>query len=268
MTGQVLSQRIDVKAETDVSCLCVDSSLELDQLIEHVERADNIERPQSIELLHHELPNDKLIDDALLFITFDDGTGDIEVHFQVVLVFQAGDKSRTFDVHQTVGTCHHHITEAQAFGITLHTHTEVQGQRKVAQHGSKGARDVLQNGRSTNGRGEEGELGTCLLVGEVHIATHEMELGALTLLKLEVFQSQAFFIGRHLTLQLTDVDAGNGVLSRTLTQPAVHRTILDTVNGYLQVSPYIEVSHVEETALGFVGILTRAVVVGLIVDTV
>ena len=95
-----------------------------------------------------------------------------------------------------------------------------------------------------------------------------MDLSTLTLLKLEVFQSHAFLVGRHLTLQLADVDAGNGVLSRTLTQPAVHRSVLDAVNGQLKVSPYIEVSHVEESTLGLVGILARAVVVGLIVDTV
>ena len=93
MTGQVLGQCIEVKVETDVSCLCVDSSLKLDQLIEHVKGTDNIERPQGIELLHHELLDNELVDDALLFITLDDGTWDIEVHFQVVLVFQAGDKS-------------------------------------------------------------------------------------------------------------------------------------------------------------------------------
>ena len=125
MTSQVFCQRIDVKSETDVSCLRVDSSLELYKFIEYVERADNIECSQGLELFHHELANDKLVDDALLFIALDNGTGDIEVHFQVVLVLQTCDISRCLDVHQTVRTCHHHIAEAQTFGIAFHTHTKV-----------------------------------------------------------------------------------------------------------------------------------------------
>ena len=125
MTGQVFGQRIEVKVETDVSCLRIDSSLKLDKLIEHIERTNNIECSQGLKLLHHELSDNKLIDDALLFIALDNGTGDIEVHFQVVLVLQTCDISRCLDVHQTVRTCHHHIAEAQTFGIAFHTHTKV-----------------------------------------------------------------------------------------------------------------------------------------------
>ena len=102
----------------------------------------------------------------------------------------------------------------------------------------------------------------------MHVATNETEHSALALLNQEVFQSHAFLVGCHLTLQLADIDAGNGVLSRTLAQPAVHRTVLYAVDGKFQVGPNVEVSHIEEATLGFVGILARTMVVGLVVDTI
>ena len=257
---KILVVLVQCEVEVDVAGLGLYQSLKLLLLPQHIERPLIVQRTQLVELLHHELLDRELIDDALLLTTLDDSLADIEVYPQGVLVFQAADGSLSLDTEQPARACHRHVAEAHALVVALHAHTEVQWQREVTQHRGKRLGDVLQYRRTADGRGGITELGPRLLVGEVEVAALKVQL-CLALLYLDILQLHALLVGRHLAQQLTDVNARHAVLCRQLADPSMYRTIRYAVNDQLHVGPDIKVSDVEEATLGLAGILAGQVVV-------
>ena len=179
---------------------------------------------QSVQLLHHEFLHRKLVDDALSIGAISSHLLNIEVDTQSIFILQIRDAPRGIDVQFAIRRTDHHIAEAQLVIVTTHLCLQVQRNRELAEHGSKGAGNILQQHPTLDWRGRESQRAPFLLVRKLEISTSNSQRG-MGQFNGDVTQMRCAFVGIDLQQQLFNKESGATVFSHTISNLR-HQSIL------------------------------------------
>ena len=186
---------------------------------------------------------------------------DVKMDLHLVLVLQVAYETVSPDVEVFLNAIDTHIVEAHALVIAYETGLQLQGFLKVLQHGSEGARDVLQDGGTGDERRLVSQPAPLLLAGQLQGSLVELQrgLGQTDGHPLEVCH---LLVSLDVGLQLTQVDARHGVGSVEIVDVG-YDAVLGNV-GHLDghVGCQVEVADIEESAFRLFDVLSRLIVVG------
>lgn len=137
MTRQVMGEGINLETEVKTAASRTYRTTELQFLIEHVERASVVDGAKGVQLFHHELPHRELVDDALLGVPLYRCLGDVEMHVELILVFQSLDTAIASDMHLAVRGLDDDIAEGEGAVSTIELRAELERQFEVLQGGGR-----------------------------------------------------------------------------------------------------------------------------------
>ncbi len=143
---EILVERVDEECELHVAAIGPHAAADLHALVLHVEPAAVAQRPQRLQLLHHELLDTELIDDAGFHVALGHALVNVEMYVQLVFVLQLVHTAVGPDRQLVVGSLHDDILERQAFTAAAELGGDSERLLEVLQHGGEGVRDVPELG--------------------------------------------------------------------------------------------------------------------------
>lgn len=261
MTRQVMGEGINLETEVKTAASRTYRTTELQFLIEHVERAGVVDGAKGVQLFHHELPHRELVDDALLGVPLYRCLGDVEMHVELVLVFQSLDTAIASDMHLAVRGLDGNVAEGEGAVSTIELRAELERQLEVLQSGGEGVCDVHQQRGTRDGSGLEEERTTLFLAGQLDHRLLEVEFGVLHPYH-RIVDEQFLTLLLELQVEVGDMQSGCLVMHVTLSELSHDTVFVGMGQFHLQVSHHLHVSVVKPPALGFLSTLMRQVVVG------
>ena len=138
IAGEKLAQVVNHEVEVNVPMSCRKRSSEQLTLPGDIKRTDIADGTKKINLFHHELLDNKLIDNLFLDSTTRSHLVHIEVNVQLVFVAQIREVSLCMDGKSLIVSEDKDIRKLHAVGITLHACPQIQRQGEVGKHRGKG----------------------------------------------------------------------------------------------------------------------------------
>ena len=130
---------------------------------------------QVVQLLHHHLLHNKLIDDLLFHLTFGCQLLHVKMNIKLLLFLQMIDSAFGCYRQQLVRCIHINIFESERTVSTTEHHTQLQRHLEVLQNWRKGTRDITQLRPSLDFRSLEREFPSFLLAGQYDSGTIELQ---------------------------------------------------------------------------------------------